>query len=234
MANIAAVNNPYQQLERTLGYSFRNPVLLQQALTHSSYSRQNNERLEFLGDAVLELVITEALYSRFPEATEGQLTRLRTMLVRGQTLSAVARAFYLNDCLRMGAGEIKSGGALRQSSLENALEAVIGALYLDAGLASCRERLLDWFGSYLESLSLAGIQKDPKTRLQEHLQARGAPLPIYEVISVTGKPHKLTFTLACSLSLLEEKTLGCAGSRRAAEQQAAAAALQRLGVDESS
>ncbi|MDE1460437.1 ribonuclease III [Spartinivicinus poritis] len=220
-----------QSLFRKLGYSFEDESLLLLALTHRSYAGGNNERLEFLGDSIVNFIIAEALYQQFPQAKEGQLSRLRAKLVRGATLAKIAKEFGLGDYLRLGSGELKSGGFRRESILADALEALIGAIYLDNGLDTCRERVLAWFAPRLEKLSLDDTQKDPKTRLQEYLQAKQLALPVYEVVDIKGDAHDQTFTIECVVAGLAEKTKGIGSSRRGAEQEAARHALQQLGVD---
>lgn len=219
------------RLERKLGYSFKDQDLMVLALTHRSFAGRNNERLEFLGDAILNFVAGEALFERFPQAREGQLSRLRARLVKGETLAVLARGFELGEYLRLGSGELKSGGFRRESILADALEALIGAIYLDAGMDAARERVLDWLTGELDGLTLVDTNRDPKTRLQEFLQSRACELPRYEVVDVQGEPHCRTFMVECQVSLLNEKTLGQGGSRRIAEQVAAAAALIALGVE---
>lgn len=218
-------------LERKLGHTFKNQDLMLLALTHRSFSSRNNERLEFLGDAILNFVAGEALFERFPQAREGQLSRLRARLVKGETLALLARGFDLGDHLRLGSGELKSGGFRRESILADALEALIGAIYLDAGLETVRERVLDWLSGELDSLTLVDTNKDPKTRLQEFLQSRACELPRYEVVDIQGEPHCRIFFVECQVSLLNDKTHGQGASRRIAEQVAAAAALVALGVE---
>ncbi|CAE6908254.1 MULTISPECIES: ribonuclease III [Pseudomonadaceae] len=219
------------RLERKLGYSFKDQDLMILALTHRSFAGRNNERLEFLGDAILNFVAGEALFERFPQAREGQLSRLRARLVKGETLAVLARGFELGEYLRLGSGELKSGGFRRESILADALEALIGAIYLDAGMDAARERVLDWLTGELDGLTLVDTNKDPKTRLQEFLQSRACELPRYEVVDIQGEPHCRTFMVECQVALLNEKTLGQGGSRRIAEQVAAAAALIALGVE---
>ena len=201
------------------------------ALTHRSFAGRNNERLEFLGDAILNFVAGEALFERFPQAREGQLSRLRARLVKGETLAVLARGFELGEYLRLGSGELKSGGFRRESILADALEALIGAIYLDAGMDVARARVLDWLTNELDGLTLVDTNKDPKTRLQEFLQSRGSELPCYEVVDIQGEPHCRTFFVQCAVDLLKEKTQGHGASRRIAEQVAAAAALVALGVE---
>ncbi|TWH64337.1 ribonuclease-3 [Azomonas agilis] len=224
---------PLDRLERRLGYHFRNQELLLVALTHRSYAGRNNERLEFLGDAILNFVAGEALFQHFPQAREGQLSRLRARLVKGQTLAILARGFELGDYLRLGSGELKSGGFRRESILADALEALIGAIYLDAGMDIVRERVLAWLATELQSLTLVDTNKDPKTRLQEFLQSRGSDLPRYDVVDIQGEPHCRVFYVSCQVALLTEKTQGQGASRRIAEQVAAAAALVALGLENS-
>ncbi len=219
------------RLERQLGYTFQDQGLLTLALTHRSFAGRNNERLEFLGDAILNFVAGEALYQRFPQAREGQLSRLRARLVKGETLAILARGFELGEYLRLGSGELKSGGFRRESILADALEALIGAIYLDAGMDMARERVLAWLTQELDSLTLVDTNKDPKTRLQEFLQSRASELPCYEVVDIQGEPHCRTFFVQCTVDLLNEKTQGQGASRRIAEQVAAAAALVALGVE---
>ena len=221
------------RLERKLGYTFKDQDLMVLALTHRSFAGRNNERLEFLGDAILNFAAGEALYQRFPQAREGQLSRLRARLVKGETLAVLARGFELGDYLRLGSGELKSGGFRRESILADALEALIGAIYLDSGMDVARERVLAWLEGEFATLTLVDNNKDPKTRLQEFLQSRGAELPRYEVIDISGEPHCRSFTVACEVALLNEKTHGQGASRRIAEQVAASAALIALGVENS-
>ena len=201
------------------------------ALTHRSFSGRNNERLEFLGDAILNFVAGEVLFERFPQAREGQLSRLRSRLVKGQTLAVLARGFGLGEYLRLGSGELKSGGFRRESILADALEALIGAIYLDSGMDAAEEHVIAWLASEIESLTLVDTNKDPKTRLQELLQARGCELPLYNVLDIQGEPHCRVFLVECKISLLDEKSRGQGVSRRIAEQVAASAALINLGLE---
>lgn len=219
------------RLERKLGHTFGNQDLMVLALTHRSFAGRNNERLEFLGDAILNFVAGEALFERFPQAREGQLSRLRARLVKGETLARLARGFDLGEYLRLGSGELKSGGFRRESILADALEALIGAIYLDAGMDVARLRVLAWLAGELDGLTLVDTNKDPKTRLQEFLQSRGCDLPRYGVLDIQGEPHCRTFVVECEVVLLNEKTMGQGGSRRIAEQVAATAALIALGVE---
>ena len=219
------------ELQRRLGYRFKSPERLVLALTHRSNGNQNNERLEFLGDSIVNMVIAEYLYLHFEKAREGQLSRLRARMVKGVTLAEIGREFELGKYLRLGSGELKSGGFRRQSILADAVESVIGAIYLDSDFYTCREQVLRWFDLRLKKLDLQDTQKDPKTRLQEYLQSRQYPLPRYEVISVDGEAHSQTFQVCCVLSSLDRKTSGVGSSRRVAEQEAARNALKQLGVE---
>lgn len=220
------------RLQKKLGHEFSNQSLLALALTHRSFGSRNNERLEFLGDSIVNFVIAEALYERFPDAKEGQLSRLRARMVRGATLAELGREFELGDSLRLGSGELKSGGFRRESILADAVEAIIGAIYLDAGMAVCHQRIRSWFTTRLDKLSTTDEQnKDPKTRLQEYLQARQQPLPKYQVTDIQGEAHDQHFSVICQLGCLDEPSKGEGSSRRGAEQQAARNALKLLGVD---
>jgi ribonuclease-3 len=218
-------------LQRRIGYQFKSSELLLLALTHRSYGNQNNERLEFLGDSIVNMVIAEHLFRNFEKAREGQLSRLRARMVKGVTLAEIGREFQLGDYLRLGSGELKSGGFRRESILADAVESVIGAMYLDSDFYTCQAKVLYWFEQRLENLDLQDTQKDPKTRLQEYLQSRQYPLPRYDVISVDGEAHNQTFHVSCALPSLDRKTTGIGNSRRVAEQQAARSALKQLGVE---
>lgn len=231
MDNQVIATSDLARLQRRLGYEFESTTHLQLALTHRSYGSHNNERLEFLGDSILNMVIAERLYHTFPAAREGQLSRLRARLVKGVTLAEIAREFELGEFLSLGSGELKSGGFRRESILADAVESIIGAIYLDSSFERCREKILAWFDQRLEGLSLQDTQKDPKTRLQEYLQSRQQPLPQYEVVSVQGEAHAQLFRVECEVPGLQTKTIGNGGSRRLAEQQAARDALQALGVE---
>jgi len=213
---------------KRLGYAFNKPDLLVQALTHRSLGSGHNERLEFLGDALLGMVIAAELYARHPHASEGQLTRMRATLVRRETLASIARELDLGDYLRLGQGELKSGGFRRDSVLADALEAVFGALYLDTDFECARSRMLALYASRLDAMTSEKMLKDPKTRLQEHLQGRGESLPEYTVISVLGKDHDCQYTVSCRVAQLEEASLGSGSSRRIAEQVAAGNIIDRL------
>jgi len=206
-----------------LGHSFANPALLEQALTHRSAGHVNNERLEFLGDALVNLIVAELVYEEHPRADEGEMTRLRASLVNGPALAAIARAEELGDLLRLGPGELKSGGYRRDSILADAFEAVIAAIYQDAGWNTCRDRVRHLFVS--RSAAVAGLPKDAKTRLQEFLQARALPLPVYELIASRGDDHAKIFDVECRIDTLAVRTSGSGSTRRSAEQAAAETAL---------
>ncbi|UTW47247.1 ribonuclease III [Bacterioplanoides sp. SCSIO 12839] len=228
------MNNPFLKLSQRLGHTFTDQSLVELALTHRSKGVQNNERLEFLGDSILSLVISEDLYQRFPEAKEGKLSRLRARIVKGKTLAEVAKEFELGDFLLLGSGELKSGGHKRDSILADAVEALIGAIYLDAGIDVVRERVLAWFASRLDNLSLEDPIKDPKTQLQEIQQAAGSRLPKYEVLSVDGPTNEQVFTVTCFIPEIDAPVEAEGSSRRNAEQTAAAVVLKQLQSDEES
>jgi len=211
-----------------LGYSFHDPALLALALTHRSHGRSNNERLEFLGDGVLNMLVAEWLYDAFPAEEEGLLSRLRATLVRKETLASLGAELGLGEHLLLGGGELKSGGARRRSILADGLEAVIGAVYKDGGAQAVHEVVLRMFDSRLASVDPRKVAKDPKTRLQEHLQKHGAPVPDYRVIEVRGAPHDQHFVVECSAETLPGPVRGEGRSRRSAEQDAATRALAAL------
>lgn len=216
------------ELARRLGHQFKDESLFELALTHRSCGKRNNERLEFLGDSVLNFTIAADLYQRFPKAREGQLSRLRALMVKGETLSEIARELGLGDYLRLGSGELKSGGFRRDSILADSVEAIIGAIYLDAGLQTAEHFILRWYEKRLDELDLDGSIKDSKTRLQEFLQSRRLDLPDYELVSVEGEAHAQTFHIQCHTVLLDKPTEGQGNSRRQAEQNAAKVALIQL------
>lgn len=209
-----------------LGHRFASPELLAQALTHRSAGAPHNERLEFLGDGVVNLLVAEALYRRWPKADEGALTRARAELVREAALAAIARELQLGERLTLGPGEMKSGGHRRDSILADAFEAVVAAIYLDGGWASCRARVRDLFAQRVGEG--ARTPKDAKTRLQEYLQAQGLPLPVYELVAASGEEHARLFEVSCRVAGIESVFSGTASSRRTAEQHAAEQALARL------
>lgn len=211
-----------------LDYQFNDEGLLKQALTHRSFALIHNERLEFLGDSILNFTIAEALYHQFPSAAEGDLSRLRAALVKGETLADIARELELGRYMYLGEGELKSGGQARASILADVFEAIIGAIYLDGGLESARGFILARFARRLEAVSLETHAKDPKTQLQEWLQARQQPLPRYEVVAIAGEAHCQQFTVACYTNAVSQPTHASASSRRAAEKKAAEQMLNLL------
>ncbi len=211
-----------------LRHRFASPELLAQALTHRSAGAPHNERLEFLGDGVVNLLVAEALYLRWPKADEGALTRARAELVREAALAAIARELQLGERLTLGPGEMKSGGHRRDSILADALEAVVAAIYLDAGFEACRDAVLPWFEAPLAALPVGKPEKDAKTRLQEWLQARQKPLPAYELVEESGEEHARLFRVRCATTEPPLSAEGEGSSRRNAEQAAAAAMMQLL------
>ena len=221
-------NSSVIKLSKKLNYQFSDPTLLTEAITHRSKHSINNERLEFLGDSILGYVISSELFQRFPQAREGQLTRGRAVLVKGEALAELALELELGDYLHLGPGELKSGGHRRKSILADAMEAIIGAIYLDGGLEAAKKHILSIYADKLQSLSLEEVGKDPKTQLQEYLQARKQPLPNYEVVATTGSDHEQVFEISCRIKLLARTVKGTGRSRRKAEQMAATKALKLL------
>jgi len=215
-------------LEQRLGYQFRNRALLEQALTHRSFGTPHYERLEFLGDGVLGSVIAQSLLERFPQASEGELSRLRASLVRRDALADVAKVLGLPAHLRLGRGEETSGGPGRPSILADALEAIYGAVMLDGGYEQARAVVLHTLGDALSATDERSTAKDAKTRLQEALQARRQGLPRYEVVATHGAAHAQEFDVECSVAGLDLRARGRGGSRRSAEQEAAEALLRQL------
>lgn len=218
------------KLDAIPGYRFKDPTLLARALRHRSAGRDNNERLEFLGDAILGFIVADFLSTEFPVASEGELSRIRAALVQQATLAAIARELRLGESLILGPGELKSGGAKRDSILADALEALICAIYVDGGLERCRELVQSWFQPRLAEHQRPDAGKDAKTRLQELMQARKLPLPAYEIHEISGKEHEQKFSVACRVALLDAPVLGTGSSRKLAEQNAAEAVLTVLGV----
>jgi ribonuclease-3 len=216
------------ELERLLGYSFREPGLAVQALTHRSHGTPHNERLEFLGDGLLNCAVATLLYERFPRLAEGELSRLRAALVNQASLSAVASALALGERLRLGEGELKSGGFRRPSILADALEALLGAIYLDGGFEAARATVERLLGDRLESREELPVHKDPKTALQELVQGRKLQLPRYTVQRTEGEAHEQTFTVECRVDDLGLAAVGSGTSRRAAEQAAAEGVLAQV------
>lgn len=223
-------NGQLSKLQRQIRYTFKDESLLDLALTHRSFKSNNNERLEYLGDAILSFVIAEALYFKFPNAKEGQLSRLRSLLVKGVTLAEMGKEFRLGDYLNLGGGELKSGGFRRESIIADAVEAIIGAIFLDSDQETCKQIVLAWYEERLNKLSLQHTEKDPKTSLQEYLQSIKQDLPVYEVSDVKGEAHNQTFFVTCHIDALHIKTQNQGSSRRIAEQKSAKEALKLLGV----
>lgn len=213
---------------KQLGYAFKQPRLLQRALTHRSYAPEHNERLEFLGDSILGCVIAKHLYSSYPQLSEGELSRLRSNLVREETLATLAQQLDLGSHLRLGEGELKSGGFRRPSILADALEALFGAVLLDSGFAAAEQAVLHLYVPYLEKVDVQALGKDAKTLLQEYLQGKRIPLPTYSVIAMQGEAHAQSFQVECVIPSLKISARGTGTSRRIAEQQAAQAAYQQL------
>jgi ribonuclease-3 len=216
-----------EKLEKNLDYKFKNKQLLNVALRHKSVGRLSNERMEFLGDAVLNFIIAAELLHRYPKFREGDLSRLRSNLVNQDALAELARGFNLGDYIYLGAGERKSGGFRRSSILADAMEAIIGAIYLDSDINICYKKVLNWYKDRLTGLIQAG-QKDAKTELQEVLQAQKLPLPVYDIVATKGKAHKQTFYVECSVVGLEIITKGKGISKQEAEQNAAKDFLTEL------
>ena len=227
MAKRAASRDP-ALLRRRLGHDFADPLLLERALTHRSFAGSHNERLEFLGDSLLGCVVAILLYERYPELPEGDLSRLRAALVNQASLFEIAQSLDLGDSLKLGEGELKSGGFRRPSILADALEAILGAVYLDAGFGAVRAVIERLFAAKLDAAGAAPPGKDPKTALQERLQGRRLPLPRYTVLQVGGEAHQQTFRVECRVDELAIVRTGEGTSRRAAEQQAAQGALDAL------
>jgi ribonuclease-3 len=211
-----------------LGHDFGHPELLRQALTHRSFGADHNERLEFIGDSVLNCVVALALYERFPQLAEGELSQLRAKLVRQETLQRIARGLDLGPALRLGDGERQSGGTERPSILADALEAVIGAVFIDAGFDAAKKAILAVFADELAAIDPVASAKDPKTRLQELLQAKRLPVPEYTIVEVQGKAHLQSFEVRCTIPALGITASGSGSSRRAAEQEAAAHAYEQV------
>ena len=222
------MNSSLQRLEKKIGYQFKDENFLKLALTHRSANGTHNERLEFLGDSILSFVVADELYHRFPKVDEGDMSRMRATLVRGHTLAELGREFQLGDYLFLGPGELKSGGFRRDSILADAVEAIIGAIYLDSDTEIIRGIILSWYQTRLDSIEPGVSQKDPKTRLQEYLQGRRKPLPTYTVTKIKGEAHNQEFTIECIVAGLDEPVIGKGSSRRKAEQSAADIALGQV------
>jgi ribonuclease III len=221
------VVRPIDSFLNKSAYAFRDSALLERALSHRSVGSRNNERLEFLGDGLVNMLVAEMLYEKFPKADEGELTRLRARLVSEPALASVARDLELGDQLRLGPGELKTGGFRRDSILADAFEALVAAIYLDGGWNACRDNVRMLFDERVSQVS-PNDGKDPKTQLQEILQARGLALPTYELMATNGADHAKTFDVDCVIAELEIRAHGDGNSRRAAEQAAATAALAEV------
>ena len=219
-----------ERLQNRIGYTFSDQSLLSQSLVHHSFGMHNNERMEFLGDSILNFIVAEALYTKFPAANEGELSRLRARLVRQETLAQIARDFQLGEFLTMGPGELKSGGFKRDSILSDALEAVVGAMLLDSNVEVVITRVNNWFTHRLAKLSTNDLQKDAKSTLQEYLQGEGESVPEYVLIKVLGKSPNQEFEMECRCAMLKTPAISTGTSTKRAEQNAAAMALQLLGV----
>lgn len=215
-------------LARQLAYEFKNPSLLTQALTHRSYSGINNERLEFLGDSVLNFTIANQLYQHYPKLPEGDLSRLRAHLVKEPTLCEIARSLNVGESLKLGEGELKSGGWRRPSVLADAMEAIIGAVFIDGGFDAAEALVVRLYMPLLAELDPKSIAKDPKSLLQEYLQGRKIEVPEYVVIATEGEAHCQVFRVECNIPKLNISTQGEGSSRRVAEQQAAQLAYQKV------
>lgn len=222
------MSEPLAALQRRLGHVFDDPALLQRALTHRSFGAEHNERLEFLGDAVLSLAISSLLYRQFADSAEGDLTRVRAHLVREDSLHRLALTLRLPDVLRLSDGEARGGGAQRPSILADAAEALLGAIYLDAGFETAQAVVTRLLGEQIEAIEADTFGKDPKTELQEWLQARRVPVPAYRIVATRGQAHAQTFEVECAVPTLRLAEQGEGRSRRAAEQQAARRMLATL------
>jgi len=216
------------RLQKKINTTFDNPALLEQALTHRSIGQNNNERLEFLGDSILGFVMADEIYMRFPEVDEGIMSRLRAHLVNRDALAEVAKTLTLSDELVLGQGEMKSGGKHRSSILSDAVEAIIGAIYKDKGFTESRAWVLSTFSEQLASLTINTASKDPKTQLQEYLQARGVTVPTYTVVSTTGLDHNQLFKVECRVEGIVDVICSTASSRKKAEQKSASKILEIL------
>ena len=224
------VNN-VENFQQSLSHRFANLELLKQALTHRSAERNNNERFEFLGDSLLGFVVAELLYQEYPDASEGELSRMRASMVSKPALAVIARQLELGSFLRLGSGERNSGGASRDSILSDAVEAIIAAIYLDGGIEACKKQVRTWAFTQINTQNTLNENKDAKTQLQELMQAKGLALPQYEVVKVEGVAHDQVFTIACSVATLAKTQHGTGRSKRAAEQEAATKLLTELSAE---
>ena len=217
------------KLQKHLNYQFSDQELVRTALTHRSANRPNNERLEFLGDSLLGFIVAEILFEIYPDAREGDLSRMRAGLVNKESLAEFARELELGECLRLGLGELNTGGKDRDSILADTVEAIIAAIYLDGGIEACRQFVRRWSEARLSSQFPDAQQKDNKTRLQELMQSQGLPLPRYEVVKISGEDHQQLFQVSCQVAPLQKFQIGRGRSKRFAEQEAAQKALEQLG-----
>ena len=221
----------YDELYRNIDYTFNDVSILEKALTHRSVSNQNNERMEYLGDSIVNFIIAEALFKKFTEVSEGHLSRMRASLVKKETLAQVAGEIKLGDFIRLGSGELSSGGFRRASILADGLEALIAGIYLDSDLNTCKAKILLWFTQLLTDISTNASHKDSKTELQEYLQAKHLELPQYEIVKTEGQDHNQIFHVSCTLQQPAKKSTGKGSTRRRAEQAAANLILQELPHD---
>lgn len=215
-----------KKFQKKIGYIFNKYNLLLKALTHRSASKNNNERLEFLGDSILNYVITNILYKKFPKANEGDMSRIRALLVKSKTLAEIGREFNLGKYLKLGPGELKSGGLNRQSILANTLEALIGGIFLDSNIQTIKKLILTWYKKRLSKINLN--EKDPKTKLQEYLQARHLSTPLYSIIQIHGNAHNQKFITKCVIKISSYTVIGISTSKRKSEQVAAKKMLKLL------
>ncbi len=222
------LSKPLLALQERIGYTFEKPALLQQAITHRSFSSEHYERLEYLGDAVINVIVSDLLYQALPDLPEGQLSRIRSNLVKQDSLHSLSLKLGLSHCLRLGEGEAKSGGAKRPSILADALEALLGAIYLDAGFETAQRIAKTWLEDIRVDMNMSQTAKDAKTELQEWLQARKMPLAVYTVIGTVGAAHEQSFHVECTLPSLKKTERGSGNTRRAGEQDAAQAILKTL------
>lgn len=220
--------NELAALQARLGHQFKNDALLRLALTHRSKGSENNERLEFLGDSILGFIVAETLFHKFPDVAEGKLSRMRSAVVRKETLTKVARELGIPEALNLGEGELKSGGFNRNSILSDAMEALIGAVYLDSGLTSTKQLIMRHFKQALDGLTATSVYKDPKSILQEYLQQRSLALPTYEIIKIEGEPHRQVFQVACRVEGYDQPFIAAGASKQSAEQSAAEKAFSVL------
>jgi ribonuclease-3 len=225
------LREPLEQLSKTIGYVFSDVTIFDKALTHRSAGGINNERMEFLGDSILGFIIADTLYNSLGKADEGDMSRLRSTLVKGETLAEIAKDIDLGNYIQLGPGELRSGGHTRTSILADTLEAVVAAVYLDGGLDSARQVITNLFKSRIDEVAAKKSLKDPKTRLQEYLQAKHLKLPIYTVLEVTGEQHNQHFIVKCDVDDLNKQAIADGSSRRKAEQKAAENILNGLEQD---